>query len=147
MGEDIQEIKRNDKSIEAQIERDLRQNIGQKSDTGFEINYDVAVSIVKLIEPEKLRETTKSFSINMVGKTSMLEARNADGTIEYTVHLPKDQTVSPEAPNYIETLENIIEERATYKKVKVGFYAVMSLSTAAVIVLVLVVRYLRGLLS
>lgn len=122
------DIKQDVQGLEGNFKkRSLNRLIGNTFENGFELDYDVASSIVLTFEPNKFRKSNKSFTILQQEQTTVLVARNADRIVEYIVEIPEDEELPPPAPEFEKSLKELIEEQKTYKRVRVGGYIVIGL--------------------
>ena len=97
--------------------------VGKEYDNGFEIDFDTAVSIVKSEAPSMLRGSTVSFTLDTVGNTTMLFAKNAKGIVEYTVKLEtSEHRTEIEVFDMQDTVSEISKESKNYKRIGICAY-------------------------
>ena len=78
-------IKRDVENLEKRFqERKLNELIGNQFQNGFELDYNIASSIVLTFAPTKLRETTKSFTLTLIEGTEVLVGRNENVPVAFS---------------------------------------------------------------
>ena len=93
--------------------------VGEKFDNGFTIDPAMARAIIRTYAPEKEEIYADSFTIDTIKQDTMLIARIKDGTVVYTVPLPKDTTQYIESMDFEKTLEVMKDTSEQYKTVRV----------------------------
>ena len=90
--------------------------IGEKFDNGFIINPNMAIPIIKTYAPEKLEVEVEAFTIETLKDETMLIALREDGTVAYTVSLPKDIMEQAVSLDFEKTLQAMKNDNETWRK-------------------------------
>lgn len=115
--------------------------IGKEYDNGFELDYDTAVSIVKSEAPSMLRGSTVSFTLDTVGDTTMIFAKNAEGVVEYTVKLENSEH-QPDFEEFTmqETVDERLNESVKYKRIRFGIYILSGVLFVSMLTLIYLIK-------
>lgn len=93
--------------------------VGDKFDNGFTIDPKMALTIIRTYAPEKEEIYSDCFTIDTIRKETMLIAKLNDGTVVYTVPLPKEIKECTVSMDFEKTLEMMRDTTEQYKKIQV----------------------------
>lgn len=129
-------------------EKTLDCYVDKKFTNGFELDTDIAMTIIRTYDPELANNKEKmkdidNFTITTIGDVTMLIARNKHMIVQFTVEMPKEVNTIVEEPHFEETLQEFKEEREYYKRIRIFGNIIMGIIGAVLIGMCMFILYME----